>query len=504
MNVHCSSRTLLLLTFSLTGLSTRVYPQDKPTILTNATILDGTGTPARRGNIRFQNGRIIAVGNISPMPGDSIIDARGLTLAPGFIDNHSHHDEGADREPIVLGAVSQGITTIVIGQDGSSRLPLSSAFAEYEANPLAVNIASYSGHNSIRDSVMGKDFRRAATPSEIEMMRRLLGEDLRAGALGLSTGLEYDPGIFSAKDEVLTLAKTTAEMGGRYISHVRSEDRWFWQAIDELLAIGRETGMPVQVSHMKLAMKSLWGEGDSLIRVLDQARAAGIKVTADVYPYTYWMATLQVLFPERNFTDSAEAEFVLANVSPADGLLLGQFDPDTMLVGRTVAEIARQRGRSEAGTLMGLIAESMESGESVIGTSMIEPDIERIITWPWASISSDGGLHSLHPRGFGAFPRVLGRYVRERRVISLSEAIRKMTSLAADNVGIVDRGRLAVGMAADLVLFDPARVLDRSTTKDPFATAQGIEGVWVNGTMVYHDGKVTGARPGRVLRRVPR
>jgi N-acyl-D-amino-acid deacylase len=475
--------------------------QDRAVVVTNAAILDGTGSPVRLGSIRFQHGRIVAVGDVRPMPGDAVIDARGLTLAPGFIDNHSHHDRGAEEEPTVLAAVSQGITTIVIGQDGSSPLPLARAFAGYEAHPLAVNVAAYSGHNSIRDSVMGKDFRRPATPTEVDQMRRLLLEDMRAGALGLSTGLEYDPGIFSAPGEVLTLAGTAAGMGGRYISHVRSEDRWFWPAIDELLTIGRETGMPVQVSHMKLAMKSLWGQGDSLIRVLDRARAAGIRVTADVYPYTYWMSTLQVLFPERNFNDSAEAEFVLANVSPADGLLLSQFDPDTSLVGSTVAEIARRRGRSEASTLMALIAESMDAGQSVIGTGMIEPDIERIIQWPWSSISSDGGLHSRHPRGFGAFPRVLGLYVRERGVISLPDAVRKMTSLAADNVGIRDRGRLSEGLAADLILFDPARIMDRSTTTDPFATAGGIEAMWVNGVEVYRAGKVTGARPGKVLRR---
>jgi N-acyl-D-amino-acid deacylase len=259
--------------------------------------------------------------------------------------------------------------------------------------------------------------------------------------------------------------------------------------------------MPVQVSHTKLAMKSLWNQGDSLIRVLDRARAAGIKVTADVYPYTYWMSTLQVLFPERNFTDSVEAEFVLANVSPADGLLLGEFSPDTTLVGKTVAEIARMRGRSEAGTLMALIAESMTGGESVIGTSMIEPDIEKIMRWPFTNFSSDGSNISLHPRGYGAFPRVLGRYVRERGVLALPEAIRRMTSLAAANMGFTDRGRLAPGMAADLVLFDPATVLDRSTTKDPHATAVGIETVWVNGTAVYDGREVTGAKPGKVLRR---
>jgi N-acyl-D-amino-acid deacylase len=488
-------------------LATTVIPaegQERPTIIINASLLDGNGTAAFSGALRFHRGRILAVGRITAEPGDSVIDARGQTLAPGFIDTHSHHDRGADSNRTLLAVVSQGITTIVIGQDGGSELPLGPFLRALEIHPLAVNLASYSGHNSIRDSVMGKDFRRPARPLEVERMGQLLRADMEAGALGLSTGLEYDPGIFSAREEVLALARIAAELGGRYISHIRSEDRWFWPAIEELITIGRETGMPVQISHTKLAMKSLWNQGDSLIHVLDRARAAGIKVTADVYPYTYWMSTLQVLFPERNFTDSVEAEFVLANVSPADGLLLGEFSPDTSLVGKTVAEIARMRGRSEAGTLMALIAESMTGDESVIGTSMIEPDIEKIMRWPFTNFSSDGSSTSLHPRGFGAFPRVLGRYVRERGVLSLPEAIRRMTALAASNMGLADRGRLAVGLAADLVLFDPAASGDRSTTRQPHATADGIASVWVNGIRVYDGQRTTGATPGTVLRRSSR
>jgi N-acyl-D-amino-acid deacylase len=478
-------------------------PRDtlRPIVISNASILDGTGRPARGGSVRFHQGRILAVGNIAPLPGDSIIDAHGMTLAPGLIDAHSHHDRGADAQPTVLGAISQGITTIVIGQDGSSDIPLSLAFDQLTAHPLAVNVASYSGHNSLRDSVMGENFRRAATPQEIVRMKQLLSLDMEAGALGLSTGLEYDPGIFSTREEVLELARTAAERGGRYISHIRSEDRWFWDAIGEILNIGKETGMPVQISHMKLAMKGLWGQGDSLIRTLDRARAAGIKVTADVYPYTYWMSTLQVLFPERNFTDSVEAEFVLANVSPADGLLLGEFEPDTTLVGKTVADIARLRRRSEAGTLMALIAESMSGGESVIATGMIEPDIEAIMRWPYSGFSSDGSLHSLHPRGYGAFPRVLGRHVRERRVLTLPEAVRKMTSLTAENLGIAGRGTLAPGMAADMVLLDPGTVLDQATTTNAEARSIGILGVWVNGVRVYDGNTATGALPGQVIRR---
>jgi N-acyl-D-amino-acid deacylase len=499
---------LWLVALALLGRLPAAEAQVRPTTIVNAMLIDGSGAPARPGAIRFQRGLISAVGAVRPLPGDSVIDARGLVLAPGFIDTHSHHDWGADRSPGVPAATSQGITTIIVGQDGSSPIPLAKTFARMRQHPLAVNIASYVGHNSIRDSVMGKDFQRAATPAEVERMRRLVVQEMAAGALGLSTGLEYDPGIFSTRDEVVTLARAAAGMGGRYISHIRSEDRWFWEAIDELLDIGRETGMPVQVSHTKLAMKALWGRADSLIAVLDAARSRGIKVTADIYPYTYWLSSLTVLFPRRNFTDSAEAEFVLAEVSPADGLLLNEFGPDTTLVGKTVAEVAALRGTTPGATLRALIKEALDKAaaggngeESVLGTSMIEADIARIMRWPFTNISSDGQSASLHPRGFGAFPRVLGRYVREQGVLSLPEAIRKMTSLPAANVGLGGRGTLRAGYAADLVLFDPAAIVDRATTRQPLARSEGISAVWVNGERVYADGGETGARPGKVLLR---
>ncbi|HEV8196445.1 MAG TPA: amidohydrolase family protein, partial [Gemmatimonadales bacterium] len=288
----------------------------------------------------------------------------------------------------------------------------------------------------------------------------------------------------------------------------RSEDRGFWPAIEELLAIGRTTGMPVQLSHAKLAMRSLWGQADSLIRRLDAARAEGIKVTLDVYPYLYWQSTLRVLFPEGNYGDPREARFVLDQVAPADGLLLGRFDPDTSYVGKTVAQIAELRHADPATTLIALIreAEAREatthrSAESVIGTGMVEPDLARILAWPFGNICTDGELDGRHPRGFGSFPRVLGRYVREQRIIPLEEAVRKMSALAAENVGLVRRGRVLPGWYADLVLFDPGTVGDRATPQEPQRLSVGIARTWVNGIEVYAAGRATGAHPGRVLRR---
>jgi N-acyl-D-amino-acid deacylase len=476
--------------------------------IVNARLVDGTGSPARLGSLRIAGDRIAAVGDLEPVPGEAVFDAKGLVLAPGFIDTHSHATSDLAKMPEALGAVSQGITTVVGGQDGESAFPLSDLFASLEKAPAAVNVASYSGHGTLREKVLGKDFRRPATAGEIAGMARLLERDLEAGALGLSTGLEYDPGIYSTRAELIELAKVAARHGGRYISHIRSEDRTFWDAIDEILAIGREAKLPVQISHVKLAMRKLWGEAPRLLALLDGARAQGIDVTADIYPYLYWHSSLTVLFPDRDFENLAVARQVLAEIAPADGLRLGRYLPNPSYAGRTVADIAKERKEAPEVTLVALIrdAEALrrqgkEGVESVIATSMIDGDLDRLLAWPNTNLCTDGELDGRHPRGFGAFPRVLGRYVRERGVLRLEEAVRKMTSLAADHLGLKDRGRLVPGAYADLVLFDPAKVIDRATTADPHALAMGIERVWVNGQTVFANGSPSGLKPGRVLRR---
>lgn len=472
-------------------------------LIVNARIVDGSGKPARNGSVRIRGERIVEVGELAKREGDTVVDAGGLVLSPGFIDTHSHHDGGLAEHPDALAAVSQGITTIVVGQDGGGTVPVSDLFDQVTRTPPAVNVATYVGHNSVRAKVMGEDYKRHATEAEIARMEELLRTSMEQGALGLSTGLEYDPGIYSTPAEVLALARVAAGYGGRYISHIRSEDRQLWKALDEIVTIGRETKMPVQVSHMKLAMTDWWGQADKFLGVMDRARAEGVDITGDVYPYEYWQSTLTVMFPDRDFKNRKTAEFVLRSLAPPEGLLISRFTPDPSLVDHTVAEIAKMRGKDPATTLMALIAESQVPGaeESVIGTSMSSADVAKLIAWPHSNICSDGALNDGHPRGAGAFTRVLRMYVRESGTLTLEEAVRKMSAAAAEHVGIRDRGRIEAGAFADLLLFDPATVADHATTKDPHAISTGIRKVWVNGVVVLEDGRPTGAHSGQAVKR---
>ena len=482
-------------------------------VIADVRIVDGTGAPAFSGAVRITEGRIAAVGaEILPEPGDEVVDGGGFVLAPGFVDPHSHGDREILDLPDAEAAVSQGITTIVVGQDGGSPYPLGDFRARLEAAPATVNVASYAGHNTLRRLVLGEDFRREATRAEIEEMQRLLEAELNAGALGLSTGLEYDPGIYSATAEVVELARTAAAVGGRYLSHLRSEDRWFHEAVEEIIAIGRDTGMPVQISHAKLALRSLWGQAPQFLERLDQARAEGVEITLDVYPYPYWQSTLTVMFPERDFTDLEEARFVLREMAAPEGIFIPFYAPEPSYAGRTLAQIAEGRGGEPAQVLLDLIqtAELMRGEpdrdpelpvESVIATSMDEDDIAAIFAWEHASLSTDGSLAGAHPRGYGSFPRALRQFVRERGMLTLEEAVRRMTSLTAESLGLEDRGRIAPGMAADLVLFDPETVTDNATPENPHALSDGIERVLVAGETVFAEGRTTGARPGRFLAR---
>lgn len=498
--VGVAAVTLFWLSTAPTGLA--------DVLITNARIIDGTGSAAMVGSVRLSGDRITAVGDIEASEGDVVLNAGGLVLAPGFIDTHSHSDHLILTERDALAKITQGITTAVVGQDGGSPYPLAAFFAALDATPAKVNIAAYAGHNTLRDEVMGADFRRAANDDEIVAMSLLLEKELAAGAVGLSTGLEYEPGIHSETGEVVHLAQLTADAGGRYISHVRSEDRWFEEALDEIIEIGRETGIPVQISHLKLAMASTWGRADQIIARLNEAREEGIELTADIYPYTYWQSTMMVLLPERDPTDLEAIDFVLTELAPPDGIIFTHFPAESSYVGMTLTEIAAARKQTPTEAFSALAQLSIaheaatgEIGAMMIGTSMNDDDVAAFMAWPHANICTDGSLRDRHPRGAGSFPRVLGRYVRERGVLSLESAIHRMTGLPAQHMGFEERGVIAPGMIADLVLFNPHTVIDRATTSEPFAPPEGIHSVWVAGERVLHEGAISATYPGRVIRR---
>jgi N-acyl-D-amino-acid deacylase len=449
------------------------------------------------------------IGALTPLDGEQVVDAGGKVLAPGFIDTHSHAGSDVLEMPGALPAVSQGITTAVVGQDGSSPWPLSDFFQKLEQQPTALNIAAYSGHNTLRDNVMGKDFRRDANDDEVKAMSGMLERDMTAGALGLATGMEYDPGIYSNPSEVLILAKVAAGYGGRYISHMRSEDRWFEDALEEIIEIGRQTGMPVQISHFKLAMKRLWGQAPQTLARLDQARAEGIDITADIYPYEYWHSNLMVLLPGRDPNDRKAVELALAEIAPPEGLWFTHFPPHPEYVGMKLTEVAALRGKDPVTTFMEVANESIEweertgEGDNIIGTSMLVEDVKQLLLWPHTNVCTDGGLVSLHPRARGSYPRILGRYVREDQLMPLEMAVHKMTGLAAAHMGMTNRGTLVAGSAADMVLFDPDTIIDHATPQQPELLSSGILTVWVNGLAVFSDGKVTGNHPGQVIKRSP-
>ena len=478
------------------------------TLIINARIIDGTGSGAVVGSVRLKDDRITAVGKLTQNESDDVIDAGGLVLAPGFIDTHSHSDRLILTERDALAKIAQGITTAVVGQDGDAPHPLADFFGALEATPPKVNIAAYAGHNTLRDEVMGADFRRAANDDEIKAMAALLEGELAAGALGLSTGLEYEPGIHSETREVVQLAQLTADAGGRYISHIRSEDRWFDDALEEIIQIGRATGMPVQISHLKVAMASQWGRAPWVIERLNAARQEGIDLTADIYPYTYWQSHMMVLLPERDPLDLDAIDFVMAELAPPDGIIFTHFPAEPDYVGMTLTEVAAAREQRPAEAFSALAQMSIahedatgEMGDMMIGTSMRDDDIAAFIAWPHANICTDGSLRDRHPRGAGSFPRVLARYVRERGVLSLESAIHHMTGLSAQHMGFVERGVIAPGMMADLVLLNPDTVTDLATTSEPFTPSKGIHSVWVAGQRVLHEGAVSEAFPGRVIRR---
>ena len=478
-------------------------------LVQQARVVDGTGVPAVVADVRIRGDRIIEVApRLAPRPGEQVRDARGLVLAPGFIDVHSHADRGLLTDPDATTQTRQGITTMLVGQDGESAYPLLDWFARLDAVPLGINVATMVGHATLRAQVMGRGLFRAARSEELAEMKAILATELAAGAFGLSTGLEYEQAHFSTTDEVIELAKVAGAAGGIYISHVRDEGPRVFEAFDELLRIGREAKLPVQITHIKLGTPSTWGlAAQRMPAYFERAAREGIDLRADVYPYTYWHSTLRVLVTDRQFFNPERVAAGLANNGGAENIRLARYAPDPTLAGKTIREIAAVWGVSEVDAYMRLVRETMGElvaggeMESIIGTSMSEEDVRWFVAHPQIVFCSDGELHGAHPRGAGSFPRILGRYVREQGALSLEAAVHKMTGLPARYIGLTDRGRIAPGLIADLVLFDPATVMDNATVEDPEAAPTGILAVMNAGEWVVDGGQPTGRRPGKALRK---
>jgi N-acyl-D-amino-acid deacylase len=507
------SRTAVLLFALLLILAVgSVGRQASPTwVIVGARLADGTGAPLRQANVRVRDDRIVEVGDLQPLSDEHIVDAAGLVLAPGFIDIHNHSTEGLLSEPAAASQVSQGITTLAVGADGGSPWPIRDYLLRLRENPAAVNVVVFAGHATIRRLVMGEDYRREASDEEITRMEQLVTQAMREGAMGLSTGLEYEVGGYASTGEVARLAAAAARLGGIYMSHIRDEADRTLEALAEAIAIGERADIAVQISHIKLGTVGVWGKAGEAVRVIEAARARGADVTADAYPYDAWASTITVLVPSKRHDDPEAVARGLADVGGAANVMLIHYPMNPDYEFRTLEEIARERQV----TPVALYTEIVQAGGAgVVCRSMTEDDIRIFYRQPWVMVASDGGIGMRHPRGAGSFPRVLGRYVREKGWLTLEEAIQKMTSLPAARLELEDRGVIRPGAFADLVLFDPERIIDRSTFAEPFLLSEGVVKVWVNGEAVWGATPrsapgtamapapaVTGARPGRVLSR---
>lgn len=484
-------------TFAFILLTQLVSGQQPAVLIRNATVIDGTGKAAFRADVRISGGKITGIGKLKPSKGDEVIDAAGLVLSPGFIDIHNHSESGLVREGTAANQVSQGITTLFVGPDGGSPWPVADYLTKL-AGKTAVNVGAFVGHGTLRLQVMKDGLARPATESEIAAMAELLEQAMSDGAFGLSSGLEYDAGFASTTEELIALAKVAARHGGSYMTHMRDEEEGVLNSIREAIRIGREAKIPVQISHIKMGNSSVWGKSVNAIALINEARRGGLDITADAYPYTAWASTITVLVPSRKHDDPAEVEKGIAAIGGAEKVLITSCRAFPEYEGKTLAEAAVMSKTTPVEAYIEIIK---KGGAGVVGFGMTEADVKNFYQTPWIMVSSDGGIGGRHPRGTGTFPRVLGRFVRENKWLSLEEAVRKMTSLPAQRLRLKDRGTIRKGMKADLVLFDPSAVIDRATFTEPQIISDGVIAVFVNGELVSENGKATGKLPGEILRR---
>jgi N-acyl-D-amino-acid deacylase len=484
-------------------------PQGNTLLIVDGLVVDGTGRPGRAQDIRIQGDRILEIGDLKVRDSEKWIDAKGLVVAPGFIDAHSHTDGAMDKEPLLETQIRQGITTAVVGQDGSSALPISEFFARVAAVRPTVNFATFVGHGTVRRKVMGEGFKRNAMDTEVDAMKVLVDDAMKQGALGLSSGLEYEAGLPATPFEVLELAKVAAKHGGMYASHTRSDGGGSnLQSMEEFKFIAKDAKLPGQYSHIKLAVPEIWGQAGVVNKWFADARRQGIDVTADVYPYTYWSSTITVLLSERNWENEAAWNATFDELGGADKVILANYSPNPAWRLKDFSQLAKETGRTPGNIAVEVVKKTHFPGsneiESILCKAMQEADLIAFLKDPHIMFCSDGSHGGTHPRGAGAFPRIFGVYVRDQKVLTLQEAVRKATSLPAKRFGFKDRGLLQRGMIADIVVFDPARIRDRSSIEDSKALAEGVIHVLVNGTLVLERERMTGVRPGIALRRASR
>ena len=516
-------------------------------------VIDGTGAPARRADVGLTGDRITSVGDLAAEPAGRTIDAAGRVVTPGFIDMHSHSDWRLWGNRRAESKIRQGVTTEVVGNCGFSPAPVSDEYrsemegfalyvppgmdfswrsvgdylARYESLGVALNVAQLIGHGTLRLAAMGFA-RRPPTAGEQRAMERMMDEAMADGAWGLATGLIYAPGSYAATEEIIGIARRAAGRGF-YASHIRGEGATLLDAVAEAIQVGREGGLPAQVSHIKAAGRPNWGKVADALALIDAARAQGQDVMADVYPYTASSTTLRTLLPDwvleggidamlKRLADPRDRERIRRELTGGgEGLLRGLEWSDIMVAyapsrpeaqGRRLAEIAAARGEDPLDAAIEVIVAEQGKGYMIL-FQLDEADLRRALAHPHVMIGSDGSALAAegplavgkpHPRSYGTFPRVLGRYARDERALTLPEAVWKMTGLPARRLGLADRGVLAPGAMADVVVFDAATVGDRATYEDPHRYAAGIGHVLVNGRVVVADGEHTGALPGRVLR----
>ena len=502
-----------------------LYAQQYDLVIINGKVIDGTGNSWRYVDVGLKDGKILTVGNLKQAETKFFIDAKDLIVAPGFIDVHTHIEGNDLKVPQAANFILDGVTTVVTGNCGSSNTDIARYNHKIDSVRTSVNIATLIGHNNVRKQIMGEGMRDPSA-EEQRKMEELVELAMRNGAVGFSTGLIYVPGTYSKTPEVVGLAKAASRYGGIYVSHIRNEGANVTQAIDEAINIGRQAGIPVEISHFKVSGKAHWGKSVGTLAQVESARQQGIDVTIDQYPYAASATSLNTLLPDWAFAGGKDS--LMLRLSDAvirkkiraemigslrkrktknfDYAVVSRFEADTLLNGKSISAINKLKGRKskpdkEAETIL----EMVEKGSaSMVFFGMHENDVRRIMQYPYNMFASDGGIARFgsgvpHPRSYGTNSRVLGMYVRDLKILSLEEAIRRMTSLPAQKFNLKDRGLIREGMAADIVIFNPATVADKATYTQPHQYATGFEFVIVNGKVTGEKGKHTGERNGKFL-----